>query len=121
MGRGNSNLFKNTYGAKLIQKRKSAINIQLFAINKDKQARHNEGNTTGRSVLFGGEIAAKEIIDKYSGSGRIVGPGKEKVMCDSIIGMYTDAEGKSVPSRYAIIVKGKKGDHVYPANPREEV
>ena len=98
--------------------KKMFIRIQLFAINKQKQARHNENNKTGRSVLYGGEKAAQEIIDKYSGKGIKLPHGKERVETDHIIGIYVSKERNTkVESKVAIIVHSKTGDHVYPGNP----
>ena len=98
--------------------KKMFMNIQLFAINKQKQARHDKNNTTGRSVLFGGEKAAQEIIDKFSGKGIKLPHGKERVETDHIIGEYVSDGGKiRVKSNVAIIVHSKTGDHVYPGNP----
>ena len=98
--------------------KKSFINIQLFAINKQKQSRHDANNTTGRSVLFGGEKAAQEIIDKFSGKGKPINGHKERVKCDKIIGIYKDGKGTHYLSNVAIIVRSKTGDHVYPGDPR---
>ena len=100
--------------------KKSFINIQLFAINKQKQARHDANNTTGRSVLFGGEKAAQEIIDQFSGKGEKLPGGKERVTTDTPIGYYVSKDQKiKVLSNVAIIVKSKTGDHVYPGNPNK--
>ncbi len=102
----------------IIKEAKNRMNIQLFAINKQKQERHNEGNTTGRSVLYGGEKAAQNIIDNYEKTGKPVGKNKIRVNLDHIIGEYVSKDGKTrTKSNIAIIVKSKTGDHVYPGNP----
>ena len=97
--------------------KKMFINIQLFAVNKQKQARHNENNKTGRSILFGGEKAAEAIVEKYSGRGKWISSHKERVKCDEVIGIYKDKSGKATRSNVAIIVHSLTGDHVYPGNP----
>lgn len=118
MGRGNSNLFSTTFGAKSLRNPSHFIKVQLFAINKEKQSRHSENNTSGKSILFGGETKAQEIIDKYGGKGKNIGSGKERVVCKEVIGIYKNPQtGESSLSTVAIIVRSKTGDHVYPGNP----
>lgn len=88
-------------------------------INTDKQLRHLEGQSDGRSYLLGDMDYANELYNKLKGTGTPImsekgWSNKERVQSDGILGIHVDKKGKSEETKNAMIVYSKTGSHIYP-------
>lgn len=91
-------------------------------VNKDKQNRHTkDGHLPGRSYLNGDTRYAQKLINKLSGTGRLLMDTnnnwihKERVSNDKPIGYHVDpTTGKETESKHGTIVYSKTGTHIYP-------
>lgn len=91
-------------------------------INKDKQKRHTKAeHISGRSYLNGDVGYAQELVNRLSGTGRLIYDSngnwnhKELVTDKHMIGYHVDPEsGKETKTKNGTIVYSKTGSHIFP-------
>lgn len=97
----------------------------LKTLNKGAQNKHipsSKGYIEGRSYIYGDLEEAQRLVDKYSGTGRIVFThsgewGKKEIVgSDMLIGVAVDPKtGKEESTHRFTIHYGKNGTHLVPA------
>lgn len=100
-------------------------------INIGHQNKHILGKMppdSTRSYIYGGIEEAQKLVNQYAGTGQIrrnkkgQWVNKEIVTADEYIGVYVDLDtGLKIPTNRFSIHYGKKGTHVVPADPTNEV
>ena len=130
MGAGYHGGFGKTTGSKKNNgDSKSSNSDKPFAslpktINEDKQGKHIVGHKNyipGRSILTISISEAQELIDKYSGTGTVIGDHKERIDFGRVIGKYVDKDtGKESETTIGIIHYSNTGVHIVPAKPKEK-
>lgn len=91
-------------------------------INKDKQKRHTKDeHTPGRSYLYGDTEYAQDLVNRLSGTGRLVYDSngnwnhKEMVSDNKVIGSHVDpVTGNETDTKNGTIVYSKTGSHIFP-------
>ncbi|MDM5298023.1 T7SS effector LXG polymorphic toxin [Bacillus pumilus] len=76
-------------------------------------------NGKTKSIFYGDNKKAQELLDKYAGKGKkLGGKNKERVDFGQVIGKYYDMDtGKYVETTNGMIHYGKDGAHIVPARP----
>lgn len=89
-------------------------------INPEKQSKHLQGYSDGKSFIHGDLSTAKNLYNELKGTGEPIldrhgnWVNKERAIKSEVIGTHISHEGKSNNSRTAIIVYSKSGSHIYP-------
>ena len=92
--------------------------------NREKQNRHipgSRGYNSKTSILYGTLDDAQRLVDEFSGTGQpLLANGKwinkERISAPYIIGLHVNpVTGKKTKTNKAVIVYGKTGSHIYPA------
>lgn len=89
-------------------------------VNKDLQKKHLEGNSNGRSYLYGNEDSAERLYQRLHFTGEPVfdkkgnWTHKERVEDDEPVGVSKDEDGSEKETSKAMIVYSKTGSHIYP-------
>ena len=96
-------------------------------LEEGKQGKHIEGHNNfvpGRSKLTITMKEAADLVEKYAGTGDVVGnvstSNKERVDFKRIIGSAKDANGNVIPTTMGIIHHSHKGTHIVPSKPQEK-
>ena len=92
-------------------------------IHSGKQGKHiptHNNYQKGKSIFYGSEKKAQQLVNKYAGTGQWIGHNKERVNFGKIIGKYADKDtGKLYETTVGIIHYSKSGTHIVPAAPEE--
>jgi hypothetical protein len=113
MGGGSGGNFGNTKGS-------NKIHGFPKKIHSGKQGKHMPSHNNyqkGKSIFYGSEKKAQQLINKYAGTGTWIGKNKERVDFGKVIGSYIDATGKIIKTTVGIIHYSKTGAHIVPAAP----
>ncbi|WP_213580323.1 WXG100 family type VII secretion target [Paenibacillus lautus] len=77
-------------------------------------------NGQNKSIFYGDNKTAQELLDKFAGKGTTVTKNKERVDFGKPIGKYYDpVTGQYVETHRGMIHYGKDGAHIVPAKPSE--
>ncbi|MGW8822913.1 WXG100 family type VII secretion target [Paenibacillus lautus] len=77
-------------------------------------------NGQNKSIFYGDNKTAQELLDKFAGKGTTVTKNKERVDFGKPIGKYYDpVTGQYVETYRGMIHYGKDGAHIVPAKPSE--
>lgn len=93
-------------------------------LEEGKQGKHIKGHPNymqGKSTLTISMQGASELVEKFSGTGDVVGDeatsNRERVDFDEVIGQFIGQDGIPIDTTNGIIHHSKKGTHIVPANP----
>jgi hypothetical protein len=91
-------------------------------LHEGQQGKHIPGHPNfivGRSILYGGLVAARALLEQFAGTGKWQGTSnKEIVEFGSIIGKWVDREtGDSFPTTRGTIHYSLTGAHIVPSRP----
>lgn len=97
-------------------------------VNPDKQRRHTQAeHLPGRSYIYGDSKYAQELVDKLSGTGKVIIPKngkwnhKERVTNSENIGVLVDQKtGQETVTKCGMIVYSNTGTHIYPRRKGED-
>lgn len=77
-------------------------------------------NGQNKSIFYGDNKTAQELLDKFAGKGTTVTNNKERVDFGKPIGKYYDpVTGQYIETHRGMIHYGKDGAHIVPAKPSE--
>ncbi|HDR7768711.1 TPA: transposase [Bacillus paranthracis] len=77
-------------------------------------------NGKNKSIFYGDNKIAQELLDKFAGKGTTVTKNKERVDFGKPIGKYYDTvTGQYIETNRGMIHYGKDGAHIVPAKPSE--
>src|SRR5699024_4096458 len=77
-------------------------------------------NGKSKSIFYGDNKTAQELLDKFAGKGTTVTKNKERVDFGKPIGKYYDiVTGQYIETNRGMIHYGKDGAHIVPAKPSE--
>ncbi|PHE91695.1 polymorphic toxin type 50 domain-containing protein [Bacillus pseudomycoides] len=77
-------------------------------------------NGKNKSIFYGDNKTAQELLDKFAGKGTVLKNGRERVDFGQVIGKYYDMQtGKYIETTRGMIHYGKDGAHVVPSKPLE--
>ncbi|MEK5499100.1 T7SS effector LXG polymorphic toxin [Bacillus sp. FSL M8-0077] len=75
-------------------------------------------NGKKKSIFYGDNKKAQELLDKYAGTGKELGKNKERIDFGQAIGKYYNIDtGKYEETTKGMIHYGKDGAHIVPARP----
>lgn len=75
-------------------------------------------NGKKKSIFYGDNKKAQELLDQFAGKGKDLGKNKERINFGQVIGEYYDMNtGKYVETTKGMIHYGKDGAHIVPARP----
>ncbi|MCY8235106.1 polymorphic toxin type 50 domain-containing protein [Priestia endophytica] len=75
-------------------------------------------NGKNKSIFYGDNKKAQELIDQFAGKGEMLKNGRERVDFGEIIGEYYELDtGKYIETTKGMIHYGKHGAHIVPARP----
>lgn len=75
-------------------------------------------NGKKKSIFYGDNKKAQELLDKYAGTGKEMGKNKERIDFGQAIGKYYNIDtGKYEETTKGMIHYGKDGAHIVPARP----
>lgn len=75
-------------------------------------------NGKKKSIFYGDNKKAQELLDKYAGTGKELGKNKERIDFGQAIGNYYNIDtGKYEETTKGMIHYGKDGAHIVPARP----
>ncbi|QWS50301.1 transposase [Bacillus sp. JNUCC-24] len=75
-------------------------------------------NGKKKSIFYGDNKKAQELLDKYAGTGKELGKNKERIDFGQAIGKYYNIDtGKYEETNKGMIHYGKDGAHIVPARP----
>ncbi|WP_179104444.1 T7SS effector LXG polymorphic toxin [Virgibacillus proomii] len=75
-------------------------------------------NGKNKSILYGDNKTAQELLDKFAGKGTSINKNKERVEFDQVIGKYYDMDtGKYTNTTRGMIHYSKSGAHIVPSEP----
>ncbi|GLF89231.1 ribonuclease YxiD [Bacillus safensis] len=75
-------------------------------------------NGKKKSIFYGDNKKAQELLDNYAGTGKELGKNKERIDFGEAIGKYYDIDtGKYEETTKGMIHYGKDGAHIVPARP----
>lgn len=96
-------------------------------LEEGKQGKHIQGHKNyvqGKSYLTISMKKAKELVKKFSGTGKVVGnsdtSNKEWVDFGKVIGIWIDKNGNEHPTTKGLIHHSKNGTHIVPSDPEGE-
>nr|WP_272493183.1 polymorphic toxin type 50 domain-containing protein [Sporosarcina cyprini] len=86
---------------------------------KVKPGAQEIANGKNKSIFYGDNKTAQELLDKFAGKGQLLPNGKkERVDFGKPIGKYYDRDtGKYLETTKGIIHYGKDGAHIVPSRP----
>lgn len=102
---------------------KKTTNFSEFPkkIHIGKQGKHIVGHnnyTKGKSILSISTDKAQKLINKYAGTGKKIGSGRERINFNQVIGKYVDPKtGKAYNTTIGTIHYSKTGTHIVPEKP----
>ena len=92
-------------------------------IHVGRQGKHILGHNNykkGKSILGISVEKTQDLVNKYSGTGKKLGPNRERVNFKEIIGEYVDPKtGKVYKTTMGTIHYSKDGTHIVPEKPVE--
>ncbi|WP_369899772.1 polymorphic toxin type 50 domain-containing protein [Bacillus manliponensis] len=75
-------------------------------------------NGKNKSIFYGDNKTAQELLDKFAGKGTVLKNGRERVDFGQVIGKYYDRDtGEYHETTKGLIHYGKDGAHIVPARP----
>ncbi|NBJ70943.1 transposase [Roseburia sp. 1XD42-34] len=75
-------------------------------------------NGKNKSIFYGDNKTAQELLDKFAGKGTSINKNKERVEFDQVIGKYYDMDtGKYTNTTRGMIHYSKSGAHIVPSEP----
>ncbi|XCH21864.1 polymorphic toxin type 50 domain-containing protein [Bacillus cereus group sp. MS39] len=75
-------------------------------------------NGKNKSIFYGDNKIAQELLDKFAGKGTTVTKNKERVDFGKTIGKYYDRDtGEYLETTRGMIHYGKDGAHIVPSEP----
>ena len=115
MGAGSGGNFGSTKGS-------GKIHGFPKTVHSGKQGKHIPSHNNyqkGKSIFYGSEKKAQNLINKYAGTGQWIGTNKERVDFGKTIGSYVDPKtGKSYKTTMGTIHYSKTGTHIVPGQPK---
>ncbi|MEI4803833.1 polymorphic toxin type 50 domain-containing protein [Bacillus sp. FJAT-51639] len=75
-------------------------------------------NGKNKSIFYGDNKTAQELLDKFAGKGQLLKNGRERVDFGKPIGKYYDSDtGQYLETTRGLIHYGKDGAHIVPSEP----